>query len=120
MLGKRLVRERLDPRPPVGRTSRVTRGGGGVADGEPGDAERHLLHGLQVVGDAVAGDLGGADQRGLDLGVQGEISGDYVHRLDEPGAGACHVEGDGRVAPVRLAMTSAAVAGSERVAGDPP
>ena len=65
------MRERLDPRS-AGRQNIAgdQQGGGGVADGEPGDAERHLLHGLQVVGDAVAGDLGGADQRGLDLGCR--------------------------------------------------
>ena len=62
--------------------------------------------------------LAGADQRRFDLGMQGEVAGDDVHRLDEPGAGTRHVE---RVQWPRAEAPGDLSRGRrlERLAGDP-
>ena len=64
-----------------------------VADGQPGDLHVEVADGLDVVAQEVARQLGGEDQRGPVLGVQRQVSGGGLDRLQVADAGGGHVEG---------------------------
>ena len=94
VLGKRLVQKPHQPR--AARRQRLPRNqqrGGGVPERQAGHPDRDVLERLHVVGDPVTRQLAGADERRLDVAVQGEIPGGDVQRFDESGAGAGHVHG---------------------------
>ena len=119
MLAERLVPQPHHPRATLRqRLSGDQKRGGGVPERQASGAERHVLDRLHVVVDPVARQLTGANDRGPEFVVEGEVACDDVQRLDESGTGAGHVHGVERLraeAPCDLRRGRRL----ERVAGDP-